>query len=123
MKRTVEGDLGMRSSAVSLLRCIVEDSNRIRALSSWKFTTLQAACYYRCSHPTYVPKTREECLIDQFLAQSATAIALERHAGKIRKNIRQIVQSTTSMEKIFEISKQSLVLVALSFIVNLLKNS
>ena len=85
MKRTVEGDLGMRSSAVSLLRCIVEDSNRIRALSSWKFTTLQAACYYRCSHPTYVPKTREECLIDQFLAQSATAIALERHAGKIRK--------------------------------------
>lgn len=85
LKRTVEGDLGMRSSAVSLLRCIVEDSNRIRALSSWKFTTLQAACYYRCSHPTYVPKTREECLIDQFLAQSATAIALERHAGKIRK--------------------------------------
>ena len=36
LKRTVEGDLGMRSSAtVSFAkRCIVEDSNRIRALSS-----------------------------------------------------------------------------------------
>jgi uncharacterized protein (TIGR01319 family) len=85
LKRTVEGDLGMRSSAVSLLESLLENSQQIQSLPTWKQNSLQEACAYRRSHPNYVPQTQEERQIDQFLAQSATAIALKRHAGKRRK--------------------------------------
>lgn len=81
LKRTVEGDLGMRSSAESLLAQIFTSTAVKKELLPTDSAALKAACQYRCTHPIFVPKTDREIYYDQFLAQAAAAFALKRHAG------------------------------------------
>lgn len=77
-KRTVEGDLGVRSSAVSLfveikrysLQYTLPDKNNIGD-----------SINYRTHNPAYIPDSPGECTIDTFLSMGAVHIAARRHAG------------------------------------------
>ncbi len=69
--RTVEGDLGMRWSAVATAEAAgLED--------------LGAAAARRAADPGFVPDTDEEHLTDERLATAAAGLALRRHAGRSR---------------------------------------
>jgi uncharacterized protein (TIGR01319 family) len=67
--RTVEGDLGMRWSAIST----VEAAGR---------EDLAAAAARRRAHPDYLPDSDLERETDLAIAAAAVRIALERHAGR-----------------------------------------
>lgn len=83
-KRTVEGDLGMRYSAISLweaagsrkLRKYLNDTNRE--------IDLEANCKYRNENIRMVPTTESEIKFDEAMAKVATEISLERHSGIIQ---------------------------------------
>jgi len=66
--RTVEGDLGMRWSAVST----VEEAG----------LDLLAEAGQRRADPGFVPATRDEAEVDEAIARAAAEVALRRHAGR-----------------------------------------
>ena len=67
--RTVEGDLGMRWSAVSTVEAAGRDD-------------LTAAAVRRREHPDLLPDSDAEREVDLDIAAAAVRIALERHAGR-----------------------------------------
>ncbi|WP_210502786.1 glutamate mutase L [Nocardioides xinjiangensis] len=67
--RTVEGDLGMRWSAVSTVEAAGRDD-------------LADAAARRRRHPDYLPDSDAERDVDLHIAAAAVRIALERHAGR-----------------------------------------
>lgn len=67
--RTVEGDLGMRWSAVST----VEEAG---------LDELHAAATRRRDDPGFLPRTEEEQDEDEHIARAAVSLALRRHAGR-----------------------------------------
>ena len=69
--RTVEGDLGMRWSAVSTVAAMGE-------------TGLEQAAAARQRDPAYLPQSPAEVLVDEAIAAGAVGIALRRHAGRSR---------------------------------------
>ena len=69
--RTVEGDLGMRWSAVST----VEEAG---------LTDLAEAARRRRDDPGFLPTTEREHDEDEAIARAAVALALRRHAGRSR---------------------------------------
>lgn len=81
-KRTVEGDLGMRYSALSLYESVGEGLIREK---------LSEDCliYYECEKRTkdimMVPKAPSDFKLDEALAKCATEIAVRRHVGYIRR--------------------------------------
>lgn len=78
-KRTVEGDLGMRYSALSLLESVTFD-----AFGSYtKIDTQQISqmCHFRSQHPEYIADTKEEKELDNTIAKLAIEHAVKRHAG------------------------------------------
>ena len=76
--RTVEGDLGMRWSAVSA----VAEAREAGLLTDAELAELQVAAQRRVDDPAYVPTTGEEAENDLRIAQCAVAVALRRHAGR-----------------------------------------
>lgn len=81
-KRTVEGDLGMRYSAISLLEA-TSTKEIAPYLSLNKPEELLEACTLRSTHIDMVPQTAKEKELDEALAKVATKIAMTRHAGYI----------------------------------------
>jgi uncharacterized protein (TIGR01319 family) len=69
--RTVEGDLGMRWSAVST----VEQAG---------LEEYAGAAARRHADPAYLPDTAAEVEIDEAIARAAVGLALRRHAGRSR---------------------------------------
>ena len=67
--RTVEGDLGMRWSAVSTVAAAGLDH-------------LAHAAERRHADPGYLPDTEAERLVDEAIAKAAVEAALKRHAGR-----------------------------------------
>ncbi len=67
--RTVEGDLGMRWSAISTVEAAGRDD-------------LADAAARRRAHPDFLPDSDEESEADLDIAAAAVRIALERHAGR-----------------------------------------
>lgn len=80
-KRTVEGDLGMRYSAVSLWEAA--GTRRIQKYLNDKSIDVEANCKLRTENIRMVPKTKAEIKFDEAMAKAATEIALERHVGTI----------------------------------------
>ncbi len=74
--RTVEGDLGMRWSAVSTAEAAVE--------AGLGGSDLLAAAGRRASDPAYLPEEAAEIEADHALAVAATVLAVRRHAGRAR---------------------------------------
>jgi uncharacterized protein (TIGR01319 family) len=71
VSRTVEGDLGMRWSAVATVDAAGLDGLRDAAVG-------------RAAEPDFVPTTDEERDVDERLAAGAAGLALRRHAGRSR---------------------------------------
>ncbi|WP_310530285.1 glutamate mutase L [Nocardioides sp.] len=67
--RTVEGDLGMRWSAVSTVEAA-------------ELPDLEAAAHRLRAHPDYLPHSDDERDIDEAIARAAIGLALRRHAGR-----------------------------------------
>ena len=81
VKRTVEGDLGMRYSSLALLEA--GTSKRITSLLEDKYKHLnpKEMCEYRYNNIKMVPMTDEDLAFDEAMAKVATDIAMERHCG------------------------------------------
>lgn len=82
-KRTVEGDLGMRYSALSLLEA--SGTRKIRNYLNDKNREIDVAgnCNYRIENIRMVPQTKEEIAFDEGLGKVATEIAMTRHVGVV----------------------------------------
>lgn len=78
-KRTVEGDLGMRYSALSLYEA-VEKGDIKRYLPE---IDVRTECEFRHSNIEFVPKSEYEISVDEGLAKLATHYSMNRHAGVI----------------------------------------
>jgi uncharacterized protein (TIGR01319 family) len=76
--RTVEGDLGMRWSAVPVVAAGVE------AGLLAEDAALRAAATRRHHDPSYLPGDAVESSYDETLARVAATVALRRHAGRQR---------------------------------------
>jgi uncharacterized protein (TIGR01319 family) len=76
--RTVEGDLGMRWSAVPVVAAGVE------AGLVEEQTALRDAASRRHEDPAYLPDDPREAAYDETLASIAATVALRRHAGRQR---------------------------------------
>jgi len=76
-KRTVEGDLGMRYSALALYEASGEKLIREYV----DVPDIKEKCAYRHDHINFVPKDELDIAFDEALAKVATRLALNRHAG------------------------------------------
>ena len=88
-KRTVEGDLGIRYNAVSILELAGPDmvTAKMRQISELvpEPSALQKMTENLSGHVDYVPKNDLDYLMDAGLASTAVDIATRRHAGAIEE--------------------------------------
>ncbi|QCX33056.1 MutL protein [Caloramator sp. E03] len=80
-KRTVEGDLGMRVSAVSLFEAA--GTRRIKKFVPGTQFDVEERCKFLQRNVNVVPKTINEIEFDEALGMVATEMAMERHVGVI----------------------------------------
>ena len=80
-KRTVEGDLGLRSSALSLLN--TAGVQKMASLLHMSENEIVRACEYRTEHEDFVPDSDREKNIDFELAKMAVFYSARRHGGHI----------------------------------------
>jgi uncharacterized protein (TIGR01319 family) len=78
VNRTVEGDLGMRWSAVSA----VEEAHAAGLLDGPALDDALAAAERRRDDPSFLPADAGETAFDLHLASLAVGVALRRHAGR-----------------------------------------
>lgn len=80
-KRTVEGDLGMRYSALSLLEAAGTKKIREYLGDTEKEWDVKELCNYRHENIRMVPATLEENFFEEALAKVATELSMTRHCG------------------------------------------
>jgi uncharacterized protein (TIGR01319 family) len=80
-KRTVEGDLGMRYSALSLWEA--SGTRKLQQYLQDKSINVEESCRFRAHNIRMVPSTEEEIKFDEAMAKVATDLAMERHVGVI----------------------------------------
>ncbi|MBU3196806.1 methylaspartate mutase accessory protein GlmL [Clostridium algidicarnis] len=80
-KRTVEGDLGMRYSALSLWEAA--GTRKIKKVLKNKDLDVEENCRLRSKDIMMVPKTEDEVDFDESMARIATELAMERHCGYV----------------------------------------
>lgn len=83
LKRTVEGDLGMRYSAMSLYE--VTTLNKIREYLNSKYSkvAIKEEFKYRQSFPEFVSEDEEDIIFDEMMAMICTEISMNRHVGML----------------------------------------
>ncbi len=81
VKRTVEGDLGMRVSAVVVGESTRELVNAVFAHQPQRRDAFYGYLRHLVAHPDYLPVTEEEKHFDTLLAGLCVGYASERHAG------------------------------------------
>lgn len=82
-KRTVEGDIGMRYSAVGVLEAV--GPARLAGLSGLAEEDIPGMINRLRADPSALPKTAEDTCLDFALAAAAVETAVERHAGTIEE--------------------------------------
>lgn len=80
-KRTVEGDLGMRYSAVALLEASSTKRIKHYLKEEYKTVDVKALCEKRHDHIKMVPQSDEDKAFDEAMAMVATEVGMERHCG------------------------------------------
>ena len=80
-KRTIEGDLGMRYSALSLLEAVKTKKIRNYLHDEKKEIDIKKYCNHRHQNIMMIPKTKEEIAFDEAMAAAATEAAMIRHSG------------------------------------------
>lgn len=80
-KRTVEGDLGMRYSAVALLEASGSKKIKHYLREEYKELDIKGLCKKRYENIKMVPQTEEDIIFDEAMAMTATELAMERHCG------------------------------------------
>jgi len=86
-KRTVEGDLGIRYNAATILEMLGEQKvlEHVSGTADCSKWDLAEATGYRSRNVGFVPTEEQDYLIDLCLARSAVEVAVERHAGYIKE--------------------------------------
>ena len=84
-KRTVEGDLGIRYNALSILetageRRILKNSSKLESIAD-----LTGRVRYLSEHTEAVPIEENDYWLDIGLSRTATEIAVERHVGRLEQ--------------------------------------
>jgi uncharacterized protein (TIGR01319 family) len=82
VKRTVEGDLGMRHNAGAILEAAGQEA--IAADAGVPVTHVAAWLERIAADVEILPGTRQERAVDRALARAAIRIAMQRHAGRVR---------------------------------------
>jgi len=82
VKRTVEGDLGLRYNASSIVDAVGKEKFQARLAGS--NLNLDEAVSGLSQAPEYLPGSEQESALDTQLARSAARLAMERHAGTIK---------------------------------------
>lgn len=89
LKRTVEGDLGIRYNAQHILQIAgkekIEDRMGFHQGTMRGYVDLEPAVQYLSTNIGAVPQREEEFIIDIGLAGTAVDIAMQRHAGRIEE--------------------------------------
>lgn len=90
VKRTVEGDLGIRYNAPTIHGLVGHRSchARLRAIQGVEGDAeidLEAHVHALSKNVGYVPASTLDYNVDIMLAESATAVAMQRHAGTLRE--------------------------------------
>lgn len=80
-KRTVEGDLGMRYSAVALLEAGSAKKLRYYLKDEHREWDVKELCKLRHDNIRMVPRTPEDIAFDEAMAKVATELAMDRHCG------------------------------------------
>lgn len=79
-KRTVEGDLGMRYSALGIIKTLsIEELKRFKD----KGIDLEEEAKYRNNHVDLVPNNEHDEEVDEILGEICTDKAISRHDGKM----------------------------------------
>jgi uncharacterized protein (TIGR01319 family) len=86
LKRTVEGDLGIRYNAHTIYDLVGEETLQSR-MNSFTYEKIDIKHYVKKAGDTveYVPSSDTEYALDLVLAKSAALMAVERHAGTVRQ--------------------------------------
>ena len=89
LKRTVEGDLGVRINAVTIVERIGADAicDFANALHPAGLNAEGVRAYVEkvSADPNHVPRDAQEAALDAALARSAIRIAIQRHAGIVKE--------------------------------------
>lgn len=83
-KRTVEGDLGLRINACSILELAGEEQLAAKFACPPDEGRIQSAVVALSKCIQAVPETDAECALDIALARTAVDMAMERHAGVVQ---------------------------------------
>ena len=81
-KRSVEGDLGMRYSALNLYQ---DNENMLREYLGTELESLEDSITRRRQEPGYLADSEAEIRVDLALAQSCSRLAMSRHAGFVKE--------------------------------------
>ena len=82
-KRTVEGDLGMRYSALGVLNSLTEEE--IKLINLDENVDLVKELNYRHEHVDSIPENEEQSHIDVIMGRICVDKAMSRHAGKMEE--------------------------------------
>ncbi|SHI98649.1 conserved hypothetical protein [Dethiosulfatibacter aminovorans DSM 17477] len=78
-KRTVEGDLGMRESAISLYESA--GFVKMKKFMEGECIDIKKRCEYLSRNRGLIPQTEEDMIVDETICTTAVGMAIERHIG------------------------------------------
>jgi uncharacterized protein (TIGR01319 family) len=97
LKRTVEGDIGLRAGSPGIVRELELDHRLARWCGGVDITELRAASGRYENDPAVIPGDETERDVDRALAAVATAVAVERHVGHV--STRQSVAGSVQVQE------------------------
>lgn len=83
VKRTVEGDLGMRYSAISAYEADGKEFFEKKGLND---DEALHACEFRSTNTSYLPTEYKDAKFDNLLAEHCASVALKRHSGHTKES-------------------------------------